>query len=358
MRWLPLIACLLLAASGCSTLGYYAHVSAGQVSLLAGRESVSRLIADPATDASLRERLRGSQAARVFASDRLGLPRNRSYTTYVEIGRAFVTWNVMATSEFSVDPLTRCFPFAGCVAYLGFFDRARAYAEAAQLAAQGDDTDVQGAAAYSTLGWFADPIVSSMLRWSDDELDAVIFHELAHQAVYVGDDTAFNESFANFVGEEGVRQWRRARGLAAPDAARSSRDGDFTRLVLDLRERLRTLYQRELAIDTMRAAKRAEFDAFRERYAKLRDGAWNGDAAYDRWMSSPLNNASLVSFGLYDRWVPAFARLFEQSNAQWPGFLARVRALAHLDKAARDTALAALEARARPPAPPRAVLAP
>lgn len=337
------IACLGLVASGCSSLGYYVHVAQGESALLAQRKPVADLVADPEVDATLRARLERGQAARLFASDRLDLPRNRSYTSYVALKRPYVTWNVFATPEFSVAPVTHCFPFAGCVAYLGFFDHTRAERAAQKLAARGDDTRVEGTAAYSTLGWFADPILSSMLRWSDDELDGVIFHELAHQKIYVKDDTAFNESYATFVQEEGLREWRTARGLPAPDDANHAHDAAFTQLVLGLRESLRRLYASGLPVEAMRAAKQGEIAAFRVRYASLRDRAWHGDARWDAWVAKPINNASLLPFGLYDRWVPAFAHLFEQVGRQWPAFFARVRALADQPVQKRDEALRRLE---------------
>jgi predicted aminopeptidase len=321
------IACL--AASACGSLRYYAHVGAGEAALLVHRRPIASIVADEKTAPELRARLAGALEARNFASAHLGLPRNRSYTTYVELGRPYVTWNVFATPELSVDPVTHCFPFAGCVAYLGFFDRERAEHEAAGLAAAGDDTAIEGAAAYSTLGWFADPILSSMLRWNDDTLAGVIFHELAHQRVYVADDTAFNESFATFVEREGVREWRAARGLPAADEVRAAHDEAFSALVLDLRARLRALYARELPVDAARAAKAAEIAAFRERYARLR-ASWPSDDRYDAWIAKPINNARLVPFGLYDRWVPAFDALFRQSDENWERFYTRVEALARL----------------------------
>lgn len=336
-----------LSAGACGSLRYYAHVAHGEASLLVKRRSIERIVADPGTDPALRARLEEAAGARRFASEHLGLPRNRSYTTYVDLGRPYATWNVFATPELSVDPVTHCFPFAGCVAYLGFFDRARAGREAGRLAALGDDTTIEGSAAYSTLGWFADPVLSSMLRWSADELDGVIFHELAHQLVYVKDDTAFNESFATFVEEEGLRQWRASRG-APGDASREERahDDAFTALVLDLRERLRTLYAGEMPLEAKRAAKQREFEAFRERYRNLRAG-WGGDDRYDRWVAAPNNNARLVPFGLYDRWVPAFECLFASSERSWTTFYEAVRSLARLAPAERRRRLDELLANAQ-----------
>jgi predicted aminopeptidase len=335
---LRVIAALLLLAliAGCSTLGYYGHVAHGEASLLVHRKPIDAIVADEKTDPALRTRLTEAEAARRFASDHLGLPRNKSYTSYVDLGRPYATWNVFAAPEFSVDPVTHCFPFAGCVAYVGFFDKASAEREQKKLAAQGNDTAIEGSAAYSTLGWFADPILSSMLRWSDDELDGVIFHELAHQRVYAGDDTAFNESFATFVQREGLREWRAARGLPVTGDKDDAREGAFTALVLDLREHLRALYTRELDAPAMRQAKASEIEAFRDRYRHLRATEWKDDAGYDRWVDAPINNARLVPFGLYDRWVPAFGRLFMQANGDWTTFYGYVRGLARLPKDERD----------------------
>lgn len=341
---MALLAAVLGPAAGCSTLRYYTHVTHGQLSLLARRESIARLIADPHTDATLRSRLAGAQAARAFASERLGLPRNRSYTGYVALDRPYATWNVFAAPEFSVEPVTHCMPFAGCVPYLGYFDRASAERAAARLAEAGNDTAIVGSAAYSTLGWFADPVLSSMLRWDDDELDGVIFHELAHQQVYVKGDAAFNESWASFVQQQGVREWRAARGLAtAGDGGPARHDGAFARLVVDLRERLRTLYAGGLDASAMRAAKAREIAAFRERYRSLRDSEWGGDARRDDWVEAPMGNADLLPFGIYDRWKAAFARLFGAGDSRWPPFLACVAELARRPAKEREERLEALD---------------
>jgi len=335
-------AALISGLAACSTLRYTAHVARGQVSLLMHRQSVSRVVDDPAADETLRRRLQQAQAARRFASDRLGLPRNRSYTTYVDLHRPYVTWNVFAAPEFSVEPIEHCFPVSGCVAYLGFFEQSLADETAVKSRALGNDTQVEGAAAYSTLGWFADPILSSMLRSADDELDGVIFHELAHQQLYVKDDTAFNESFASFVQQEGLREWRAARGLPTAGSGDDDRDRAFTALALDLRERLRAIYARPGTPDEMRLAKSQEISAFRERYVTLRDEHWKGDKRYDRWVAASINNASLLPFGLYDRWIPAFAAVFEKSARQWPAFFEAVLKLSRLPKAERECRLSAL----------------
>ena len=341
-RWVPLAAACLL--SGCSTLDYYGHLASGHLHLLQAREPISALLEDPAADPDLQQRLALAQQARTFATAQLRLPENGSYRLYADIGRPFVVWNVFATAEFSLSPELHCFPIAGCVAYRGFYSQGRARGAAALLKQQGLDTYLGGVEAYSTLGWFDDPILNTMLRWSDERLVAVIFHELAHQQLYVADDTAFNESFASFVEHEGLRQWRAAQGLVASDPAGEQQREQFIALVLASRARLAQLYASELPAAQMRARKAAEFDRLRAEYHALRERQWAGQGRYDNWINTPMNNAKLLPFGLYDQWVPAFAALFEQVDRDWPRFYERVAALGQLPEAQRHQALADLSA--------------
>jgi predicted aminopeptidase len=338
---LIVIAAVGLLLGACSGLRYYAQAARGQGQLIVHRRAVSELLRDPATDPALAMRLRQAQQARRFASQRLGLPDNRSYTGYVDLHRPYVVWNVFATPRHSVDAVPQCFPVAGCVAYRGWFGEADARADAARLRALGDDVWIGAVPAYSTLGWFADPILSSMLRWDDDELDGTIFHELAHQLVYVKGDTAFNESYATFVQNEGLREWRRSRGLPAQDGRSQAMDEGFTHLVLDLRERLRKLYASGADAAAMDVGKQREIAAFRGRYAQWRAREWPGDRRYDAWVAAPINNARLLPFGLYHQWVPAFAVLFERVGHHWQAFHARVRELAHQSKPQRERSLQA-----------------
>jgi predicted aminopeptidase len=332
--------CLLLC--GCGSLRYYAQAARGQGELLLHRRDVGKLLHDPSTAPQLATRLRLAERARRFAARQLGLPDNRSYTSYVALDRPFVVWNVFAAPRFSVQAVPQCFPIAGCVAYRGWLSEAAAKANAAQWSAHGDDVWVGGVPAYSTLGWFADPILSSMLRWDDDELAGTIFHELAHQLIYVKGDTAFNESFASFVQSEGLRQWRAARGLpaAANDHGRALDDG-FARLVLDLRERLKVVYASGVDEAAMAAGKRREITDFRARYEKWRQQHGPDDRRYDAWVAKPINNARLLPFGLYDQWTPAFAALFRRAGRSWPAFYAEVRKLARESPARRKSALQA-----------------
>lgn len=336
-----LIFCIAMATviGACANLRYYAHVTHGESALLLQRRSVAKVIADPSTDPKLATRLQLAQLAREFAWKRLDLPNNRSYTYYVELHRPYVVWNVFATPRFSVDAVRQCFPIAGCVAYRGWFDEKKATQSAKRLHAQGNDVYVGGVPAYSTLGWFADPILSSMMRWDDDELVGTIFHELAHQLLYVKGDTAFNESYAMFVENEGLREWHRSRGEPTEDDHDQAMDDGFTKLALDLRERLKKLYASGVDDAAMAAGKKREIADFRARYAAWRDKNWPNDHRYDGWVSQPINNAKLLPFGLYDQWVQAFAVLFQRADGQWPDFYAHVRGLARKPKTEREGAL-------------------
>jgi len=335
----PLLTLAAVLLCGCSSLSYYAQLADGQLSLLRAREPVADVIADPARDPKLRERLRHAQAARDFASRKLHLPDNRSYRLYADIHRPYVVWNVFATDEFSLAPITHCFPIAGCVAYRGYYSQGGARGEAALQRQAGKDVYVSGVEAYSTLGWFDDPIISSMSAWGDDRLATLIFHELAHQRFYVKDDTEFNESYANFVEQEGTRQWRTAQNLPPESQAQARQRGQFTQLVLEARERLKQLYALPLSSAEMRARKAAEFERLRSAYRQLRAQQWGGDKRFDAWINAPLNNAKLLPFGLYDQWVPAFSAVFKQVNGDWPKFFAAVEKLGRLPIDERKAAL-------------------
>ncbi|MDY7063648.1 hypothetical protein PsexTeo8_00380 [Pseudomonas extremaustralis] len=334
---------VVVLLSGCSSISYYSQLADGQWQLLRAREPVAEVIADPTRPQPLRDHLVQAQKARMFASEHLHLPDNQSYRLYADIGRPYVVWNVFATQEFSLSPENHCFPIAGCVAYRGYYSQGAARGEAALLRQRGMDVSIGGVEAYSTLGWFNDPIMSSMMHWGDERLATLIFHELAHQRFYVKDDTEFNESFATFVEQEGTRQWRVARGLAPlGDSTLRQRD-QFTRLILDTRKRLETLYAQPLSAEAMRQAKAAQFERLRQDYRQLRDSQWAGDKRYDAWINQPMNNARLLPFGLYDQWVPAFAALFKQEGGDWVRFYAAVERMGQLPVGARKTALRQLE---------------
>jgi predicted aminopeptidase len=333
---------LFLLLNGCASVSYYSQLASGQLQLLRAREPVSRVVADPTRDQKLRTHLEQSQKARTFASRQLHLPDNQSYRLYADIGRPFVVWNVFVTPEFSLKPVNHCFPIAGCVAYRGYYSQGAARGEAAVQRLQGMDVSIGGVEAYSTLGWFNDPIISSMMGWGDERLATLIFHELAHQRVYVKDDTEFNESFATFVEQEGTRQWRAYRHLPPDNNAQARQRDQFTELVLRARTRLEKLYTLPLPAEQMRQRKAAEFERLRSEYRQLRDSQWAGDKRYDAWINAPMNNARLLPFGLYDQWVPAFDALFHQVEGDWLRFYSAVEKLGSLPTAERKAALKAL----------------
>ncbi|MGE0875892.1 MAG: aminopeptidase, partial [Burkholderiales bacterium] len=260
-----------------------------------------------------------------------------------DLGRAYAVWNVVAAPEFSLEPVQSCFPVAGCVSYRGFYAREDAERHAARLRAAGHDVFVAGVPAYSTLGWFDDPLLSTFIRYPESELARLVFHELAHQALYVKGDTSFNESFAVAVEREGVRRWLQARGNAAEVAAfaaAQARVGEFAALMAGARRRLQALYAEDLPVQERRARKAAAFRALQADYAALKRDRWHGYAGYDRYFSGEgPNNALMASFATYTRHVDAFARLLAAEGGDLARFYARAAEIAALEKPARDAAL-------------------
>lgn len=341
---------LLLPLAGCGTVGYYAQAVSGHLELMAAREPLPEVIADPATPPAVRERLELAQAAREFAVTELGLPDNGSYTSYVQLDRSAVVYNVYAAPEFSLEPKRWCFPVAGCVVYRGYFARADAERSAARLEAEGWDTWVGGAAAYSTLGRFEDPVLSSMLYRDDARLAGLLFHELAHQRLYIEDDSAFNEAFATAVEEEGVRRWlERHGGEPALERWRESRRRAeaFQYLLARTRAELQALYASGSSAPELRAGKAAAFAGLRQEYAALK-ASWGGWAGYDRWFEAPLNNARLIPSATYRGLVPAFRLLLAEAGGDLEAFYAECARLGALSQADRDTEFRRLLATAQP----------
>jgi len=339
-RCVAAAAALLLG--GCSTIGYYVQAVHGQFALLAAARPIPDWLADPATPDALKRRLELARAIRAFASEQLGEPDNRSYTSYADLKRPAAVWNVFATPPLSLALKTWCYPLFGCAGYRGYFQRADAEALAARLAGAGFDVDVAPIPAYSTLGWFNDPLLNTFIGWPDAELARLVFHELAHQIVYVGDDTAFNESFATAVEREGVRRWLAARGDEAQRAAYlqfERRRADYVALLLGYRARLQALYAGAEPQAAMRERKQALFAQLQVDYRALRDGPWGGFAGYDRFFAQALNNAHLAAVGAYYDDVPAFEALLAREHGDLPRFYGAVKRLAKMKPAERDAAL-------------------
>lgn len=327
---------------GCATVSYYSQAIGGHLAVMAAAKPIEAHLEDPTQPASLRSRLARVLAIREFASAQLGLPDNASYRVYADLGRPYVVWNVIATDPLSIRPRESCFPVAGCVTYRGFYAEHPAERYAAALAAQGLDVFVYGVPAYSTLGWFSDPVLNTFVNFPEAELARLIFHELAHQVVYVKDDTTFNESFAVAVEEAGVRRWLRSNPEADTRAYETlrARRAQFLALVQRYQERLGALYASGAPDHEKLAGKREAFGAMQEDYANLR-ASWGGWTGYDPWFARDLNNAHLASIATYTQFVPAFQRLLDAAGGDLPAFYAEVRRLASLPRPEREARLAA-----------------
>lgn len=351
MRTLELALALtaLLLIAGCQTLGFYTQAIGGQIGIWRETQSVEKLLSDPTTDPALRARLLRISGIRNFASSELALPDNGSYRSYADLGRPYVVWNVFATPELSLAPRQWCFLFAGCVAYRGYFDEVRAQAFARGLEDAGDDVVVAGVPAYSTLGWFDDPLLNTFVDLPDVDMARLIFHELSHQVAYVKDDSVFNESFAVAVELEGVERWLSKNGNEAQRdawALAQTRKSEFFALVDRVRSRLRAAYESDASDDVKRAQKAEAFAAMRMEYQQLKQD-WNGYAGYDFWVEEPLNNAKLVPIATYSDLVPGFQRLLRDHDGDLAAFYAVVKRLAKRSVEERRAALSAVQGRGR-----------
>jgi predicted aminopeptidase len=339
-RLAALLACLAAAAlSGCYTV----QAARGEMQVLHARRPLERVIADSKTPAGVRATLTEVSAARDFATRELGLPDNRSYRTYADIGRPYVVWNVVAAPEFSVRPREWCFPVAGCVAYRGYFHEKNAREFAARLAVEGDDVLIGGVAAYSTLGRFADPVLNTMLVYGRVELAAIIFHELAHQLIYVKNDSAFNEAFATAVEEEGLARWLGAQGRSEEMRryqAASARHLEYVALFRRTRAQLARLYASGLDRTAMRARKQQTFEALAADMHALEQRE-HSPSPYADWLQSGLNNADLASVATYYDCVPGFQRMLREANGDLPRFYSAVRELGRRPRAERDASVCA-----------------
>lgn len=338
---------LLSALSGCTGVGYYAQSLKGHVEIMAARQDVDKLIRDAATPEPVQAQMASARDIRQFATDRLDLPDNASYRSYVDIGRDYVTLAVFAAPEFSLMPKVWCFPVFGCVPYRGYFSRESAIRTSRALQAEGLDVHVSGITAYSTLGWSSDPLLSTMFAEDKTHLASLVFHELAHQRVYVNDDTAFNEAFAVVVETTGVKVWLRAGGDAAGlrgYEAGLKRSDDFVALVAKTRDELGRIYASGGNAADMRAAKSAAIDRLRARHRRMRDGRWGGYGGYDGWIAAPINNAKIAATSVYNDLVPAFQRLHDLCAGDYPKFYAAVNRLGQVAKAQRVRALEGVKA--------------
>jgi len=342
LAFLWLVSILL---SGCETISYYNQAIGGQLSLMMAGEPVEQLLEAEDTDPELRARLRLASDARRFARDELALPVGDAYTEYVDLERRWVLVNVIAAPEFSLEPRTWCYPFVGCQSYRGYFDPGMAKAKAQALRSQGYDTFIGGVTAYSTLGWFDDPLHTGFTSLPDGRMVALIFHELAHRVVYVDGDTAFNESFATAVELEGLRLWARERdSMAVFDRAmaRLRNRNQTLELVNRIIRKLEDLYARKdnLAKEQLRERKSAVFEELINEYNAISE-EWDQPGPLGE-SPSRLNNANLALFRQYNQYIPAFRQLLRDSNHDFETFYERVRALSEKPVEERHTRLSEL----------------
>jgi len=342
-----LTAAALASLAACSSFGYAVRSLGGGAGILLRRHSITRLLARPDLPADSRRNLETALAIREFAIRELALPDSRSYRSYVELGREYATWNVVAAPSLSLEPRRWCFPVAGCVSYRGYFHRRGAERFAERLAADGLDVTIRGATAYSTLGWFADPVLDTFFTGADWQVAALLFHELAHQVAYAADDTAFNESFATSVEQLGLDRWLAARGDpreagAVVTARREERE--LTALLLAARAELAALYAAELPAAEKLNRKQETLQRLAAEIGRRLD-AGELSARLESWRVRQLNNADLAAIADYEIWVPALRALFTESGG-FPAFYVAARELATAPGDERQRRLAALRDRA------------
>ncbi len=328
--WAVAVVALLL--DGCSTVGCYAQAVNGGLGVLNRRRSIEKVLADPQTPRELEQRLRLVLDIREFAESGLELPVGDSYGSYVDLGRPYAVWTVTAAEELSVEPVVWCFLVAGCVSYRGYFSEEQARRFADKLAKKGLETDVGGVAAYSTLGWFEDPVLNTFLNYSDAELAGLLFHELAHRRIYVKDDTTFNESFATAVELEAVRRWlEQGEGTLELTSYRQRKERDtlIADIVVEHQRRLAEIFAENRPIEWKRKRKTEIYAVLRQTYLE-HSRSWDGDSRWDAWFGEGLNNARLASVGAYHELVPAFEVLLDRHRGDLGAFYEEVEQLAEL----------------------------
>ena len=342
VRLNPLLCLIFVVAIAAIPGCYYTQAVRGQMEVLRKREPIGDVIDNPATPPELADRLRLVQEARAFSISELGLPDNKSYQTYSDLERDYVVWNVFAAAEFSLAPKQWCYPVAGCVSYRGYFKKDAAMRKASKLKKEGFDVYLGGVAAYSTLGKFNDPVLSTMMRWSNVQLASVLFHELAHQLLYVKGDTGFNESFATAVEEFGIERFLLSRNLGDDFEAYEDRKDErriTMQIIGDARDELRILYASDFNAADKRRRKQQRLDKLSEDLRALL-GTSGGDAP--AWLAEPLNNARIASLTLYEGRLPELRIMLERCDENLECFYDEARRISELDEEERDEYLDSL----------------
>ncbi len=337
---------ILTFCSGCSDLSYYWQAASGHLDLLSRKQEIKELIDSPNTASELKRKLKLIKSVRKFAIQQFDIPENKGYSGYVELDRPYVTIVVTASPKLELKSQKWCYWFIGCQEYRGYFDEEQARTFAEELHRQELDVSLSRITAYSTLGWlnkswmpdyFSDPVLSTFLSRNDIEMIAVLIHEIAHQVVYVSNDTSFNESFAVFVEQEGLKQFMSfAEEKAILDKSRAelyqwylsaSKDRQLFRHLIDSTfEEMEKLFSSELANAEKLRKKQKLFDDLRANYNSLKNEF--RVLSYDNWFKKDLNNTHLLSVKRYHSKVEKFKSMFEQQGKDWTKFFEVVRKLA------------------------------
>jgi predicted aminopeptidase len=312
----------LLLLPACSTTQYYLQGASGHLSLMSQRQPISELLAGDSLSEKRRQQIEQVLSIRKFAQEKLKLPKNNSYSSFVELKREAISWNVIATPRYSMKPIQTCFPLVGCVSYLVYFTKKRAQIAAEKHKKLGHDTHIIASPAYSTLGLFDDPVVSTMFKGGISSTAEVVFHELAHQKLYRKNNSAFNEAFASTIGEEGTRLWLKENHpeqLKSYDAHIKKR-WQFFNLIINTSKELSNWYASKRPDAEAEAGKQKIFKRLDHRYQQLKQ-SWGGDRRFDRWFKkNPVNNAKLAVIGVYYQQVPEFKRQLKAYNYDFDKF--------------------------------------
>lgn len=339
-----LVSVSLMAA--CQSLGYYAQSARGQFQVLNKSSPIDNWLRKKDADKKLKEKLHWIQQVREFASEELKLPKNKSYTEYADLNRNYVVWNIFAAPRLSLKPHRWCYPIVGCQAYRGYFSRQAAVDFAQGLQNQGFDVSVGGVRAYSTLGWFNDPVLNTFINYPKNDLAGLIFHELAHQQVYIDGDTVFNESFATLVEIKGVEKWlvKNATPQELQDYRQTQAfENAVTRLILRHKKALEHLYASRLPDAVKIEQKDRIFSSMKREYKKMKENSAMTKSAWDRWFAMDLNNANMVAVGSYYDKVDDFEKLFNSVGADFEAYYTEVKKLAKLPRSQRDDYFAKLD---------------
>ena len=322
-------ACFL---AGCSP-SYVLRAAYEQSKILIARRPIEQVILDPETSPDDRKKLAYVLQARAHAKD-IGLQTGRSFTAYADVGKETLAWVVVGSRKDAFALYTWWFPIVGTVPYKGFFNRDSAQEQAEELHKQGYETSIRGTEAFSTLGWFNDPVLSTTLRNSVPRIVSTVIHESVHSTVWIRDSVPFNETLASFVGSQAtVEFFRQLSGQCAPDEASCKELADFVRTaqhdhdfqlemadaITTLHSALSKLYRDSTLSSEQKIARRSEefrrsLATFRGKYPQLS-------------ILREVNNAEIIQYTIYLTELPLFERLYQKVGNSWEGFFAGIRGI-------------------------------